>query len=123
MKQIELFEKWDGKWRSLSLASFTGNPIRKEIWESMDGKEIIGKLTQDGRVTGYCAGTKELRDYYSGKTEAKVWSWAEAAAMMERSGSALVGEGWDLYDQACAELLKTFGEGCKVESIQYGEGV
>ena len=121
-KSLELFEKRGGRWEALSMASFTGNQIRKEVWASMDGKEIVGKLTQQGRITGYIAGTEELRTYYAGKTDTKVWSWTEAAEKMEQVGSALVGEGWEHYDRICAEMLKVFGEGCRVELIKFNGG-
>lgn len=114
-RSIELFEKWDGKWRPLSLASFTGKKIRKEIWESMQGKEIIGKLTQGGTVIGYVAGTEELRGYYAEKTGLKTWGWEEAAAMMEMKGSSLI----DDTDEILSGVLDVFGDGCQVMRVNY----
>ena len=115
MKAIELFEKVDGKWRSLSLKSFSGNPIRKEVWQSFEGKEIIGKLTRDDKLTGYVAGTEELRSYYRTKTRLRVWSWEEAAAAMEMNRSSLLDE----MESTLGAVLSVFGEGCKVSHVQY----
>ena len=111
---IELFQKMDNKWVELSLKSFTGKAIRKEVWERLDGKDIVGKLTRGGKLIGYVAGTPELRQHYRGK-EARVWSWTEAAGMMEEKGSALLDDDGGIL----GEVLKVFGEGCKVEKVDY----
>jgi len=116
MKAIELHEKNGTKWTPLSLTSFTGKPIRKEVWESMEGKEIVGKMTSEGAVIGYVVGTEELRTHYKEKTGKKVWSWTEAAALMSKTGSALLD---DDANTILGELLKVFGEGCKVERVGY----
>lgn len=112
---IELFEKHEGKWRPLSLASCTGAAIRKEVWASMEGKEITGKLTRNQQVIGYVAGTEELRSYYGSKTGVKTWSWAEAAEAMEKKESPLLDDDHGIL----SGVLSVFGEGCKVVRVEY----
>lgn len=116
---VELFEKFDGKWRPLSLASCTGAAIRHEVWSSMEGKEITGKLTRQQEVIGYIAGTEELREFYRSKANTKVWSWVEAADLMAKSQSALLD---DALHQGLVLALKVFGEGCEIVKTEYNQG-
>lgn len=87
-KKLTLHEKRDGKWRSLNLHKFTEKPVVREIWESMEGKEIVGKLEQDGVVKAYIAGTEELRAFYRTKCD-KVLTWHQAADMIEQARAAI----------------------------------
>lgn len=115
MKRLTISEKVGGKWIGVNLHTFTGRPVRREVWESMEGSEIVGKLEKDGTVLAYVAGTEQLREFYKGRAP-KVLSWPEAADMMDKARSELADGTIEL--PFLQEICKVFGGG-EVQGISY----
>jgi len=114
-KQLTINQKIDGKWKGVNLHTFSGKPVRREVWESMEGQEIVGKLESDGVVMTYIAGTEELRDFYRGRGK-KVLNWLEAAAKIEKARSELADGVTELpFLQEICRVMK----GGEVQKIEY----
>lgn len=122
MKKLELFESFDGKWRPLSLTSLARQDVSAAIWHSMEGKDIIGKLSgDDGEVLAYIAGTEELREKYRKTVQKRVLTWIEAAEMMEKLKSPLMDPELFEWIGASMQAFGT-GTGAELREITYGDG-